>query len=122
MQKGYLAISSILIISAAVLAVTISASYLSIGEGQVSLAQAKSESQLSLIESCLENTLLKLRSNPYSGGGGVLPEGTCNVIGSDQGNGNYIFYIYSTDVSYYRFIQVSVNRDYSITMTSWKEQ
>ena len=123
MQRGYLAISSILIISAVVLAITISVSYLSIGEGQSSLALYKGENTLSFIEGCMEDALLKIRSNPLYNGTTIMHNGeTCTITVVNGGGGNYTLTATTTDTSYIRTVQVVVNRDYSITMTSWKEQ
>jgi len=121
-EKGYLAISSILIISAVVLAVTISVSYLSIGEGQAALSQLKGEESRALIEGCLEDALSRFRKDPfYSGGTIVYPEGTCYVFASVNGS-TYTFTAYNgISVPYYRLYQVSVNRDYLITLLSWSE-
>lgn len=122
MQKGYLAISSILIISAVVLAITVSVSYLAIGEGQASLGQSKGEDTLSFVEGCLEDGILKLRADgSYSGGSITRPEGTCTITISSVGT-TYTVTATTTDTSYVRTVQSIINRDYSITMTSWNEQ
>ena len=121
MQRGYLAISSILIISAVVLAITVSVSYLAIGEGQSALALYKGENTLSFIEGCMEDALIKLRADgSYSGESITRPEGTCTITISSVGT-TYTITATTTDISYIRTVQAVVNRDYSITMTSWKE-
>ena len=120
MQKGYLAISSILIISAVVLAITVSVSYLSIGEGQTALSMTKAEQRLAFQDSCIEDILLKLRSNtnPVAGS---MPEGNCNIFWNQDGLGNYTFTILSPDSTYMKQFTVNANRDYSVSVTSWQQ-
>ncbi|MBL7159118.1 hypothetical protein ISS85_01460 [Candidatus Microgenomates bacterium] len=81
MKKGYIAFSSLLVISAVVLAVTISVSILSISESQMGYAVKKGEEALFFVEGCLEEALLRFSSNPlYNGGLLNFPEGQCTIV------------------------------------------
>lgn len=121
-ETGFIAFVSVLVVSAVVLAIGISVTLLSIGEGQTGLAQFKGEDTLSFVESCMEDALLNSRSsNTYAGGNITRPEGTCTVVVSKTSNVWTITTSTSATV-YKRSIQTVVTRNgYGITLTSWKE-
>lgn len=123
-ENGYVAISIILLLSVVLLGIIMTVTGLGIGEGQLSLARSKGENTLFFVEGCMEDALLKLRADGnYGIGGSVIarPEGTCTITTVSNGNNNYTLTATTTDPSYVRKIQVIVNRDYSITLTSWQE-
>ncbi len=118
---GFIAITSVLIISAVVLAITISVSLLSIGQGQAGLALTKGEDTLSFVEGCADDALLKLRASAgYAGGNITRPEGTCTVGVSTAGS-VYTLTVSTSSTLYKRTVQVVTNRGSSLTITSWKE-
>jgi len=59
-QKGYVAISSIVVIAAVVIVVGITVSLVSINEAQVAFSGRKSEEVLNIVEACIEDALYKL--------------------------------------------------------------
>lgn len=124
-QRGFVAISSVLVILVVVLTLSVSLAYLSIGEGQSSFALFKGEEALQLTEGCVEDVLLKARNNPnYNGGTLSRPEGTCNVtIDSKVGTTWVASIVVSTpNASYIRKIQVTFDRNPTgIVLSSWKE-
>lgn len=120
-EKGFIAMTSVLIIAAVVLVIGVSVTMLSIGEGQSGLTLFKGEETLTLVEGCMEDALLKIRQDiNYSGGSISRPEGTCLITLSKTGN---TWTINSTTVlsQYKRTIQAIVNRGGSISISSWKE-
>lgn len=122
LTKGFIAITSVLIISAVVLAATISVSLLSIGQGQAGFALTKGEDTWSFVDGCAEDALLKLRANSAYGSGTInRPEGTCTVTLVSQVGSVYTYDISTTSTLYKRTVRVVVNRGSSITITSWKE-
>jgi len=66
-QSGYIAISSVVIILAVILALTITMSYNAIGEAQSGLVLFQGEQNLGQVEGCVEDALLKARSNSAFG-------------------------------------------------------
>lgn len=121
MEKGFVALTSVLVISAVVLSVAITVSMLAIGQGQSSLALTKGEETLSFVEGCTEDALLKLRASAsYSGGSITRPEGTCSVNISNVGT-IYTLTVTTADLIYKRTVEVVAVRGGSITITSWKE-
>lgn len=118
---GFIAITSVLVISAVVLAITISVSLLSIGQGQAGLALTKGEDALSFIDGCAEDALLKLRENStYAGGNITRPEGICTVTVTSVGS-SYTLTVSTTDIIYKRTVRIVANRGSAIIVTSWKE-
>jgi len=121
MKNGFIAISSILIIAAVVLTISITVSLLSIGEGQSALSLMKGEATLNLIEGCMEDAMLQISINPnYSGGLINRPEGACNIAVSNIGS-DYTVTSTNTSTDYKRTIQSVVNRSSALMISSWKE-
>lgn len=121
MQKGFIAISSAIIIAAVVLAISISTTYLTIGEGQAALASTAGESTLNFVEGCMEDALIKIWSAPnYSGGTITRPEGTCTITVLKVAN-NFTITATTTATDYVRTLRVQATRTGTLSITSWKE-
>lgn len=121
-NRGYIALSSVLIISFVTLALTTSVALLSIGESQSSLALVKGENTFQFVEGCAEDAMIKSRvNNSYNGGTITRPEGTCSISISKAGN-VWTLTATTTNTDYARTIQVVFTRNPTgITLTSWKE-
>lgn len=120
-NRGFIAMTSILVISTVVLSITLTVTYLSIGQGQAALALTKGEEQLHFVEGCMEDALLKIRSNAaYAGGTITRPEGTCSITVSQAGT-VYTVTATGTATNYRRTVQTVVTRGATMTVTSWKE-
>ena len=120
-NRGFVAISTVLIISFVVLAASINLSLLGIGEGQASLSLAKGAETWSFVDGCAEDALLKLRNNAsYAGGNVTRPEGTCTVSVSQAGS-VYTLTVSTNATLYKRTVEIVANRGGNITITSWKE-
>lgn len=120
-QKGYIAITTVLLISAVVLVIVTTTALLAIGQAQSSLALYKGESTLSFVEGCMEDALFKARISPtYSGGTTTYPEGTCSILVSKVGN-IWTITATTTDTAYKRTIQIIMKRSHTINISSWKE-
>ncbi len=121
-EKGYVAISVVLILAAVILGIMVTVAQLGVGEGQSSLALSKGEDTLNFVEGCTEDALLKIRSNAsYSGGTITRPEGTCSVTVSLAGS-TYAVTVTTTATAYKRTIQAVVVKSTALSLTSWKEQ
>jgi len=121
MKKSFIAISTLLVIAAVVLVISITVSMTSISEGQSSLSIVKGEESLYLVEGCMEDVLLKIRSNiNYSGGTINRPEGVCTITVLKNGN-TYIVTSTSVGLPYIKTIEAVIDRTNKITVTSWKE-
>jgi len=120
-NEGFVAIASVLLISAVVLAISISVSLLSIGEINSGYAKIQGESTLGFVEGCTEDALLKLSNDSsYLGGTIVRPEGTCSISVSSL-SGTYTLTVTGNSTNYNRTIEVSATRTSKISILSWKE-
>lgn len=121
-NHGFIAITSIMLIAAVVLAISITVSLLAIGEGQASLALYQGETTLSFVEGCVEDGLNKARlSSSYNGGNITRPEGICTISISKIGN-DWTMTTSTTETKYVRTIQTIFTRATTdITLSSWKE-
>lgn len=67
--SGYIALITVIILSAVTMAIGTTVSLLAIGEAQSSQALTKGEETLGFVEGCMEDALLKVRaSDSYAGG------------------------------------------------------
>ena len=124
-HSGFIALTSVLVISAVVVVAAVGITYLSIGEAQSGLALFKGEDNLNFVEGCVEDVMLKIRSNSaYSGTTITRPEGTCTITYNVGGSGptNWDLTVSSSTTKYQRKIQVVfVRNSTGISLTSWKE-
>lgn len=120
-QKGYIAITTVLLISAVVLVIVTTTSLLAIGQAQSSLALYKGEDTLTFVEGCMEDALQKsLIAKTYTGGTITRPEGTCSITVSKNGI-TWTMTATTTNTAYTRTIQVIMRRGNNIVIISWKE-
>ena len=121
-MRGFIALSTVLIISAVALVIITTVSLLSINELQSSFSLFSGEDNLTFVEGCVEDYLLKIRaSSSYSGGTITRPEGTC-AITINSGNPNWDITVSEQGTTYQRRIQVIFTRSSTgISLTSWKE-
>jgi Na+-transporting NADH:ubiquinone oxidoreductase subunit NqrC len=121
-QRGYAALSIVLLLSVIAGVIVITSTLLGIGEGQAALALTKGEETLHFVEGCMEDALLKIRQNAsYAGGSITRPEGTCSITVAQAGS-TYTVTATTPVTTYKRSIQAVVQRGSSISITSWKEQ
>ncbi len=124
-QAGLMAISSLLIISAVALAIAVSISMIGIGEAQNSLTYKKGAEVLKVAESCVEESLLRLRDDVnYSGGSLQVGNGSCtiNVIGAGSDRTIDVTGTISGPPQFVRQLQLTVKRTgQSINILTWQE-
>lgn len=127
-QSGYIALTSMLLISAVIIMSIIGVTYSSIGEAQSGLALLKSEDNLQLVEGCIEDALLKIRSNSAFGqptGTPVTitrPEGTCSITVNSIVGLVWTVTATSSSTGYKRTLRVIITRNPTgIVLTSWLE-
>lgn len=124
-QNGFIALISILIIGAVVLAVGIGASLRSIGENKMGLSEKSSDKALSLANLCAETALMKLESVlNYSGGETITIGGdSCDILPVEgSGNLNRVVKAQSAVSEHTRKVKVEVSAISPIMqINSWKE-
>ncbi len=125
MERGYIALITVLIVMAVTLSIVTTVSHLGIGEAQSGLSLYKGEGTLTFVEGCVEDAMLKIRANPlYNGTQITRPEGTCTITYYLNGAGptNWDITVSTTATSYKRSVRVKFTRSSTgITLTSWKE-
>ena len=85
-NHGYIAFSSLLVISVVALAISISVALQGVTESQASLTFKKGKEALMAANGCAEETLLRLRNDVnYTGGSLILGDADCIVIVSGTG-------------------------------------
>ena len=124
-SKGYIAISSVVIILAVILSLTITMSYSAIGEAQSGLALFQGEENLQQVEGCVEDAMLKIRSNPVTVASVTRPQGTCTINYTLSGPTNWdmtVTFQSTVSTNIRRSIKVVFVRNATgITLTSWNE-
>ena len=86
-NQGYIALISVLIISAIVLAVAITLNLTSIDETKTGLLKEQSEQSFTLADACLEESYIRLkRDSNYTGGQLNFEQGYCNINIVSSGN------------------------------------
>ena len=123
-HEGFVALSTILLVSAVMLAVLGTMTYLAIGEGQASLALELGESNLALVEGCAEDLLQKVHDNPSFNETVITRppgEGNCALSYSQSGPTNWDVTVTSNQTNFQRQVRVVFIRTTQITITSWQE-
>ncbi len=121
-QKGFIALSMVILLVAIVIAISTTVALLSVGEADSALSLTNGESTLDFVEGCAEDALLKARANTtYTSGNITRPEGTCTVVVSKAGS-TWTLTVSTTATAYVRTVQIVMVQDgYGDTITSWKE-
>ena len=120
--KGYIAFTTLLIISAVVALVAATLTLLAVFQVQQSLSQELGSGSFGLAEGCVEDALLASFANDaYAGGTRTYPEGSCTV-GVTKAGANWVFDVSSTTAGlYHKNLRVSILRGGSIQILSWKQ-
>lgn len=128
MQKGYIALITVLIVMAVVVVSASTVAYLAIGEAQSGFALFKGEDALNFVEGCTEDALYKTRANSSFGepvGTPIVltrPEGTCLVTVVSKVGNTWTVDVTRQATKYKRTIRAVFDRlPTGITLTSWKE-
>lgn len=122
MKKGFIAITTVLIISVVVIAIVTTIFTLSLSESQSSIALVKGETAMQFSEGCVEDVLLRIRSDEnYSATEIVYPEGVCVVDIAKDGT-TWIVNTHSNISGYERDLHIIFEKTLTgITMTRWEE-
>lgn len=122
-RQGMVALSTVLVLGGVLVALATTVTYLSIGEAQSGLAHYKGTENLNLIEGCVEDVLLTIRSNASYNGTTIIHAGqTCTVTYTTGGPTNWDITVSTDTTAYQRKIRVVfVRNSTGITLTSWRE-
>lgn len=121
MKKGFVAISSVLIILAITLVVGVTVALTSITEVQRAFSARRGEQVLDRVEACIEDALYQINTRNDVPTTITLPEGTCSVTIDSHSGANWTFTVSGTASGYTKSIQVMTTRSNTITPVSWKD-
>lgn len=134
MQKGFIAITTVLILMAVVIGVASTVAFLSIGEAQSGFALFKGEDTLTFVEGCTEDALLKARASstfgdPVGSEVTIIHEGvSCKIkviskTGSETVTWTMRMQTDTVVTKYNRIIEVVFTRSSTgiTALTNWKE-
>lgn len=124
-QKGFMALTSILIISAISLGIAVSISLLGVGESKSSLALKKGQEALTIAQACGEESLFRLKKDStYTSGSLNVGNGTCNISVTGSGADRTVDVIaHISDLSLYeKKIRLVVKLSgTAVNLISWQE-
>jgi len=121
-RRAYIALVSVLILSAIVLLVGATLALLAVSQAQQSLAMEKGASAHALAEGCVADALLSAFYDAnYTGGTRSLPEGNCTINISKMGDNWMVTSEGRVDGRYTKRIRVNILRSDSVQVLSWKE-
>ncbi|QQG47353.1 MAG: hypothetical protein HY044_04490 [Candidatus Woesebacteria bacterium] len=121
-NQGFIATTTILIISAILISLTTAVVISSVSEGKISLNSLLGENNLNLVEGCSEDLLLKIHDNAsFSGTTITRPEGNCVISYALSGPTNWDVTVTSNDANYQRKVRIVFFRTTQITITNWIE-
>ena len=116
-----MALTAFLIISAVVFVIGITLAILGISEAQMALAGERGYYALALAEGCAEDALLlSYYDGGYAGGSRTYPEGSCTVVVVKDGD-DWTITTAASVSGHTKKIEVKINRETELTITSWKE-
>jgi hypothetical protein len=125
LQMGFVALTTMLVISAVALAASISISLIGVSRVKNSLDFKKGQETLKIAEGCAEAALLGLRDDvDYSGGSLIIGNGTCTIGISGAGSNRTIDVeaTISDSSTYVKRLQLTVVRTgNSINIITWKQ-
>lgn len=123
MRKGFIAITTVLILSAVIASITATVFWLSVGESQSAFTLMKGEQALQLSEGCVEDVLSRIRTDEnYAGGTIPYPEGEC-VVDISRDVDRRTIHAYSNANDSVRRVVVVIDRTVSgVSLVSWQEE
>ena len=121
-QQGYVALASILVITAITVIISVSVSLLTVNELQSSLATKKGIEAHLLVEGCIEDLLLELNKEGTLSTTITLPEGSCSATIDSQVGNDSTFTVTGSFDGYTSTTQVTATRDTSVSVSNWQQQ
>lgn len=123
-SKGFIALISVLVVGAIVIAIALSLLLLGIGNSRTSFAIEQSYQAKSLANACVEEALQKIRdSTPFTGGGNLaFGRGACAYTVTSQGAQNRTIIASGAVGTIIRKVKVIINKiNPDIIVVSWQE-
>jgi hypothetical protein len=120
-QKGYIALTSVLVIAAIVFLTSVAVAWFAINQVQSSLSFKKSSEAEYLLESCVEQVLLDIKNNNEVSQNIILPEIACQAtVENHQGN-DWQILISGSFENYTHQIRLTLNSRPQIVISNWQK-
>lgn len=122
--KGFIALTSILIVGAVGAAITVSLLLLGLGSSRTSFALEQSNQAKALADACAEEALQQIRdSTPFTGSGNLsLGQGTCAYTVINLGGHNRSITASGTVGTIVRKVKITIDKiNPTINITYWQE-
>ena len=124
-KRGYIALVTVIIITAVTLMIALSVNLESMGEIKISLAKNQSSKAFYLSTACAENALMKLKDNLNYGGDETLifNNGTCSILPVEGGgNEDRLIKVIGDVGDYTRRIKIEILRvNPTMEIAFWQE-
>lgn len=125
-QRGFAALLTVVIVSAAALTISLGAALLGIGELDLGYTAQKGGAAFAYTEGCLEEALQQLKFDTgYNGGTLSNEDGSCRIQVSGSGTTRTIVVEGNIQGTYYKHLEVGVSLEGleypTITITDWGE-
>lgn len=117
--SGYIALTTMLIVTAVVVAIATTVTYLSIDEGQMSLAQLHSEQVRGMVEGCAADALLQLNKTETLPSTITHPQGSCTISGVTQNADQWQFTVTGTRASHQARLSITAQRAGQVHIVRW---
>lgn len=121
-NNGYIAFTTLLIISAVALTIALTISSVAISQNQMTQSLRNSNDTFYLADACMEDALERIKDSPtYSGGTFTLLDGSCTISTVSVGN-DWTINVVATDSTHTKTIEVEATRASGVTINTWEEQ
>ena len=121
-QRGYIALTAILIILAATLGIAITANLLSIDQNRFTLSASEGVGAIGLADGCLNEGLLRVKRNAaYTGGSLNAGDGSCTITVVAVGALRTIT-VQATVGQSTRTVSADVDLSAGFAFTRWQEE
>jgi len=117
-NRGYIALTTVLVVGVVLLIIGLSVSLIAISEGQLSLSGRKNETALNLTESCVHDALLRLSNTNALNTTITIPEGTCSLTVDSNVGTTWVFTVAGTFGGNTKKIQTTAVRGSTVSVTS----
>ena len=120
-NKGYVAVSTVIVVGAVVLAIGISVIMNGINEVQSAFAETQQEKALALVNACARDGMIRLNKNNTIPASIVLPEGSCTVTINSHTGSSWDITFSGTFNGYTKSVRITATRSSTIVINSWKQ-
>lgn len=121
MNKGYIAITSVLMIAGTAIAIGIAVTLASVSEVQTALTGMRREAVLDLIDSCIEVSQYSINTQDSLSASVILPFGSCTVTTNSHVGITWTYTVSASLNGFTKTVQVITTRSGTLTPNSWKE-